>query len=314
MAHCARIAAAFILAIGCPLAVSAAPSTAIPWRTQWNQALFAQATREHRFVLLDLHAVWCHWCHVMDEQTYADPAVAALIGKRYLPVSIDADADPALASRYGDWGWPATIVLAADGSEIVKRRGFIPAAQMASLLQAIIDDPTPGPSARTAATPAAGGGLALSESQRARFKKTYVDAYDVTFGGWGSGQKFIDAATLDYTLDLVSQERDREAERRARQTLDANLALIDPVWGGVFQYAATPDWNSPHYEKLISFQADDLRLYAEAYARWHDPRYLQAAQAVRRYMVTSSRLRPARSMSVRMRTCRSACRDMITTR
>ncbi len=108
----------------------------IHWQRQWNQSLFAQASREHRFVLLDLHAVWCHWCHVMDEKTYADTSVIGLIGSHYLPVSIDADSDPALSSRYGDWGWPATIVLAADGTEIVKRRGFIPPEQMASLLQA----------------------------------------------------------------------------------------------------------------------------------------------------------------------------------
>src|SRR5580704_11102928 len=129
-----------------PAATTAAPP--IHWHTQWSESLFAQAAREHRFVLLDLHAVWCHWCHVMDEKTYADHTVVALIDQRYLPVSIDADSDPALTSRYGDWGWPATIVLAADGTEIVKRRGFIPAAQMATLLQAIIDDPTPGPRAR----------------------------------------------------------------------------------------------------------------------------------------------------------------------
>src|SRR5579864_6371740 len=96
-------------------AADAAPASApIQWRTQWHQSLFTEAAREHRFVLLDLHAVWCHWCHVMDEKTYTDPTVRALIGQRYVAVSIDADSDPALASRYGDWGWPATIVLAPD--------------------------------------------------------------------------------------------------------------------------------------------------------------------------------------------------------
>jgi uncharacterized protein YyaL (SSP411 family) len=126
-------------------AARAADAPPIRWQRQWSQALFAQAAREQRFVLLDLHAVWCHWCHVMDEKTYTDPSVRALIGQRYVAVSVDADSDPALASRYGDWGWPATIVLAPDGTEIVKRRGFIAPQQMASLLQAIIDDPTPGP-------------------------------------------------------------------------------------------------------------------------------------------------------------------------
>jgi uncharacterized protein len=259
----------------------------IVWQRQWNPALFEQAAREHRFVLLDLHAVWCHWCHVMDDETYADGRVIALIGARYLPVSIDQDSDPALASRYGDWGWPATIVLASDGTEIVKRRGFIAPQQMASLLQAIIDDPTPGPSVGVAPSAVVAHGTALGDAKRAAFRKTYDEAYDARYGGWGSGQKFIDAPTLEYTLALVLEERDALAERRARQTLDANLKLIDPVAGGVYQYSATPDWASPHYEKLLSFQSDDLRLYSEAYARWHDRRYLDAALALERYMSTA---------------------------
>jgi uncharacterized protein YyaL (SSP411 family) len=266
-----------------PAATTAAPP--IHWHTQWSESLFAQAAREHRFVLLDLHAVWCHWCHVMDEKTYADHTVVALIDQRYLPVSIDADSDPALTSRYGDWGWPATIVLAADGTEIVKRRGFLPPEQMASLLQAIIDDPTPGPSVRSPLPVAhAAAGAALGKGQLAALRKTYDEAYDKQYGGWGSGQKFIDAPTMEYTFALVVEERDALAEQRARQTLDANLRLFDPVWGGVYQYSATADWASPHYEKLLSFQADDMRLYSEAYARWHDPRYLQAALALQHYI------------------------------
>lgn len=282
-----------LLALALPVAAvagkasgAAAPAPpGISWKTQWNPSLFAQALREHRFVLLDLHAVWCHWCHVMDEETYADRSVIALIGRAYLPVSIDADSDPALSSRYGDWGWPATIVLAPDGTEIVKRRGFIPPAQMASLLQAIIDDPTPGPSVVNAAAVSARGSTLVTEVQRAAFTRTYDEGYDEKYGGWGSGQKFIDAATLEYTLMRVVEARDATAERRARQTLDANLKLIDPVWGGVSQYSETIDWLSPHYEKLLAFQADDMRLYAEAYARWHEPRYLEAAQALHRYSV-----------------------------
>ena len=282
------LAVTLLTAALCAAAVGATPpagaaSAPIAWRTQWNQALFAEAAREHRFVLLDLHAVWCHWCHVMDEQTYADATVRKLIAQRYVAVGVDADSDPALTSRYGDWGWPATIVLAADGTEIVKRRGFIAPAQMASLLQAIIDDPTPGPSVQPAA-PMSAGSAALSQAQREAFRKTYQEAYDAEHGGWGSGQKFIDAATLEYTLALVVDERDAAAEQRARQTLDANLAIMDPVWGGVYQYSENPDWTSPHFEKLLSFQTDDLRLYAQGYARWHDPRYLDAAHALHRYM------------------------------
>src|SRR5271168_4409308 len=117
----------------------------ITWEP-WSDTVFAKAKSEGRFVLLDLGTVWCHWCHVMEEVTYRDPAVINLVGRRYLAVRVDADARPDLSNRYEDYGWPATIVFNNDGSEIVKRRGYLPPDQMASMLQAIIDDPSPGPS------------------------------------------------------------------------------------------------------------------------------------------------------------------------
>ena len=92
----------------------------------WSDTIFEQAQREHRFVLLDLEAVWCHWCHVMDEQTYADPKVVALVRSHYLPVKVDQDSRPDISDRYEDYGWPATVVFKSDGSEIVKRQGYLP--------------------------------------------------------------------------------------------------------------------------------------------------------------------------------------------
>jgi uncharacterized protein len=254
----------------------------VHWRTAWNEELLSQAKREHRFVLLDLEAVWCHWCHVMEQQTYADPKVDALIAAHYIAVKVDQDGNPDLANRYGDWGWPATIVLAPDGSEIVKRRGFIAPQNMASMLQAIVDDPTPGPSvgAEPAVEAAAG---ALNPQQRQRLQQQLDQAYDAANGGWGSGQKFLDAYAVQWLL-LQAEGHDAGAEQRARQTLDANRRLIDPVWGGVFQYSENLDWSSPHFEKIMSYQADDLRLYALAYARWQDPGDLAAAQAIRNYL------------------------------
>ena len=219
----------------------------------------------------------------MDQKTYSDPQVKALIAKSYVAVSVDADSDPDLSSRYGDWGWPATIVLAADGTEIVKRRGYIPAAQMAALLQAIIDDPSPGPSVKPAVEIIGTGGARLRAHERTALSAVYDQMYDEQHGAWGDVHKFIDDAALELTYSKIDGG-DSTALRRARQTLDANLRLIDPFWGGVYQYSDEVDWLSPHFEKLMSFQADDLRLYSEAYARWHDPRYLAAAQSLYGYM------------------------------
>jgi uncharacterized protein len=272
-----------LIAVGAALMFAAQVDAApVSWQSHWSDAVFAQAARDHRFVILDLHAVWCHWCHVMDEKTYGDSKVQALIAKHYVAVSVDADSDPDLNSRYGDWGWPATIVLAADGTEIVKRRGYIPPEQMAVLLQAIVDDPSPGPSVAPAII-VAQGGRSLTAHERAKALQTLDEIYDEQHGGWGDVHKFIDAGALELTYSRIDAA-DSVALHRARQTLDANLRLIDPVWGGVYQYSDEVDWQSPHYEKLMAFQADDLRLYSEAYARWQDPRYLAAAQSLYRYM------------------------------
>jgi uncharacterized protein YyaL (SSP411 family) len=85
----------------------------INWQP-WSDSVFAQAQKEGRFVLLNLGAVWCHWCHVMDEITYRDPKVIELIRSHYIPVWVDEDSRPDLSNRYEDYGWPATIVFGAD--------------------------------------------------------------------------------------------------------------------------------------------------------------------------------------------------------
>ena len=97
-------------------------------------------------MLLDLEAMWCNWCHVMDDITYRDSVVMRLRNQRYILVKVDQDARPDISNRYQDYGWPATVAFAANGSEIVKRQGYIPPRPMSSMLHPIIDDPTPAPS------------------------------------------------------------------------------------------------------------------------------------------------------------------------
>src|ERR1700722_6659981 len=171
----------------------------ISWQP-WSDSVFAQAKSEGRFVLLDLGTVWCHWCHVMEEVTYQDPAVMDLLGRRYLAIRVDADARPDLSNRYEDYGWPATIVFNSDGSEIVKRRGYLPPDQMASMLQAIIDAPSPGPSVVSEAPLVAGGETALGSTRRNELRQILIDRYDTTNRGWGTGQKLLDWDTIEYCL------------------------------------------------------------------------------------------------------------------
>jgi uncharacterized protein YyaL (SSP411 family) len=271
--------AAFAIAV-----LTASPSFAgeLKW-SDWGDNLFARAAAEKRFVILDLEAVWCHWCHVMEKTTYSDPEVKSLLASKYLPVRVDQDANPDLSSRYGDWGWPATIVFGPDGTEIAKIRGYIEPPRMQALLKAIIDDPSPGPSVGEAFEITPSASAFLGKEQRAALTKNYDGSYEEKLGGWGEAQKYIDADSMDLAITRA-EAGDATATKRARQTLDAAIALVDPVWGGVFQYSEGGSWGHPHFEKIMSFQAQYLRQYSQAYALWKDPKYLAAARDIERYL------------------------------
>ena len=265
------------------LALAAPDSKKITW-LPWSDDIFERAKKENRFVLLDLEAVWCHWCHVMDEKTYSDPKVIALIQSRYLAVRVDQDSRPDLSNRYEDYGWPATIFFAPTGAELVKRSGNIPPEQMASILQAIIDDPTPGPSVLAETRLNVTDSGALGAPLRGELKKSFQDEYDTEYGGWEFGHKYLQADSVEWALHEAANG-DKVAEKRARETLSKARVLLDPAWGGVYQYSAE-GWNEPHFEKIMSFQADNLRVYSEAYAQWKQPKDLGMAQSIRTYLKT----------------------------
>jgi hypothetical protein len=249
----------------------------------WSDAAFARARKEHKFVLLDLEAVWCHWCHVMDDVTYRDPVVIRLLQQRYVLVKVDQDARPDISNRYEDYGWPATVVFAADGSEIVKRQGYIPPRPMSSMLQAIIDDPSPGPSVEKEAAFHPAADSAIPQALLARVQKQFGMQYDVPVSGWGFGHKYLDANSIEYAMRLAAHGN-AEAARRATDTLHNAAALLDPAWGGMYQYSVGGHWSEPHFEKLISIQADALREYSLAYAQTQNREDLSAVQSVQRYV------------------------------
>ena len=249
----------------------------------WSDAIFVQAAREHKFVLLDLEAVWCHWCHVMDEQTYSNLAVRRLMNERYIAVKVDQDSRPDISNRYEDYGWPATVIFSAKGGEIVKRQGYLPPVQMASILQAVIDDPSPGPSVEPEKTIAYAVTPFLAPALLAEVNKQYEKQYDVAGKGWAFGHKYLDADSVEYASTLA-KHGDKLQEKRVNETLQAATKLLDPIWGGAYQYSTGGNWDEPHFEKLSFIQAQVMRSYAQAYGQFRDPEYLIAAQNVHRYV------------------------------
>ena len=173
---------------------------------------------------------------------------------------------PDLSDRYEDYGWPATVVFDGGGHEIVKRQGYLTPDEMAGMLQAIIDDPSPGPSVQAEKEIAFPANPLLANGLRAQLEKDYLAGYDAQQGSWGTEQKYLDVDSVELAIDRAAHG-DARAETMAKQTLDAQLQLVDPVWGGVYQYSTDGVWTKPHFEKIMSVQAENLRIYAECIPR-----------------------------------------------
>jgi len=251
-------------------------------------ATLARAKAERRFIVLDGSAEWCHFCHVMEAETYHDPQVAEILAKSFIAVKVDVDARPDIEERYGAWGWPATVIFSPDAEELGKYRGYIPPKEFATILRDVVHagaaasaDPHP------AVTPLPVSTMPLSEEELAwierRVELDLDEYYDEDEGGWGRSQKAPIAQDNAWAL-LRARAGDRVMQERVLFTLDKQRAVLDPVWGGIYQYSVGRDWTHPHFEKLMPYQAGALENYAEAYALTGDPKELQIAQSIRSFI------------------------------
>jgi len=260
-----------------------APREELPWAALTPET-FARAKAEHKYIVLDGSAEWCHWCHVMEATTYHDPAIRKILDKHFIAVKVDVDSRPDVEERYGDYGWPATVMFAPDATEIGKYRGYINPEKFKGILEDIVasglaekrGDEKPKPVVKAPKT-------ALSEEHLAWIQREIdvqlEDYYDEDQGSWGRQQK----APLGWNNAWLLSKAERgsaKAKAQALFSLEKQAALIDPVWGGIYQYSAAGDWEHPHFEKLMTFQAPALDNYATAYALTKDPKQLARAKAM----------------------------------
>ncbi len=247
--------------------------------SEWNEATFARAAREQKFVIVSLQSWWCPWCLTMNRETWADPEVRAELRDHFIPVYVDQDSRPDISQRYERWGWPATVIFGPDGSEIVKLRGYYSPRFFIPVLKETVKDPSPvdyGPGGgpereRTLST-------GLTDAERAHILGFLGKAWDAAHGGWGKS-KLVDGPTLDWFLGRA-KAGDAEAMERIRRTLTAQLALIDKDSGGLSQVTLEPDWSKPSLEFPMFAQQAGLAAYSRAWVLFGDPAYRAAADRI----------------------------------
>lgn len=289
-----------IAALAAPLVVGCAAPSATPSRASgaqdvvacdgriywdaWRPETFARAKSEKKLILVDVVADWCHWCHVMDKTTYADARVIGTVCDEYVAVRVDSDAQPDVAERYRDWGWPATAILSPDGAPVLERRGYQEPAEFAELLRSTAEDFRAGkPIAR--AEPPRRTPTDVEFEKIADVVGAQLDGtYDTSEESWGRRQKYPISAPVEREFRLAFRDGDAKRRGRALASLAKESKLLDPVWGGMYQYSTNGDWDHPHFEKIAPVQAGAIANFAEAYVATGDKRWLDAAKEVQRYV------------------------------
>ncbi len=254
----------------------------------WGEEAFRRAAREGKPVLLSISAVWCHWCHVMDETTYSDPEVIELVNSLYVPVRVDSDRHPDINRRYNQGGWPTTAFLSPRGA-LLAGTTYLPPETMRKALRRISELYTRNRGSLEGALPEAvrptGGAGVLHANLVGEVGASLLAAWDRLHGGLGGEPKFPHPEALLLALRL-SLKSGGEFLGFAAQSLRAMArgGLRDPWEGGFFRYSVTRDWSVPHYEKMLDDNARLLAVYLRAYGATGEEEFLRVARETAAYV------------------------------
>lgn len=276
----------------------------VDWH-EWGEAAFVRARAEAKPILLDIGAVWCHWCHVIDRESYESPEIAALINQFYVAVKVDRDERPDVDSRYqaaissisGQGGWPLTAFLTPDGKPFFGGTYFPPEDAMGRpgfkrILVAVAEAFRAKRSEIDSSAAALEDAVRQAENftnARGAFDPAIVQAmaasiignFDSRNGGFGQAPKFPHPAAIDLLLDLGQTSRDANLLLIANRTL-AKMALggvYDQLGGGFHRYSVDERWLVPHFEKMSYDNSELLKNYLHGFQVTNAPSAADAALA-----------------------------------
>jgi uncharacterized protein YyaL (SSP411 family) len=262
----------------------------IKWH-DWNEEVFQRAKAENKPVLLDISAVWCHWCHRLDKDTYAVPDIAEYIESHFIPIRVDTDKRPDINRRYNMGGWPTTAFLTPDG-RVIGGGTYIPPDQMRQTLRDIRSfweksqgKPTPEFDMPHPESIPIGS---LNSSIVEDVLGEIANNFDPVYGGFGSQPKFPSTDAYELALSKYHYSGNREHFRFAVVTLNtvAKSGTYDREMGGFFRYSTTRDWSIPHFEKMSEDNAKWLQLFLHGYQVTSEPIYLETAKGIISYVTT----------------------------
>jgi hypothetical protein len=281
----------------------------VDWR-EWSADAFDKAQRENKPVLLDIGAVWCHWCHVMDRESYENAEIAKLINENYIAVKVDRDERPDVDSRYqaavqaisGQGGWPLTAFLTPDGRPFFGGTYFPPDDQygrpgfkrvLQTLAEAyrekhsdVMESAEHVMTAIDHAESFAGRSGEISNGLVEAMVKSAIQSFDPHHGGFGSAPKFPHPSILDLLIDYCGRTGDEQALKVVTTTLHrmAQGGVYDQLAGGFHRYSVDERWVVPHFEKMSYDNSELLKNYVHGYQLTGNQFYADVARDIIRWM------------------------------
>lgn len=266
----------------------------IQWH-EWGPEAFRRAQTEDKLIVLDLTAVWCHACHVMDLTTYANPRIIQLLNANFIPIRVDTDQRPDLEARYRAGGWPTTNLLLPTG-EIFFQANALEFEEMEEILLEVQSVYVTDKAAlrkeasrlwnrvKEKVENGSSEGNALQVAMVEQSVEIMKKQFDTVNGGFRDAPKFFEPEAIQMAFAYGFFENDPELIKMGLDTLKKQVPLLDPVWGGFYRYAEQADWSQPHFEKMLTIQAKNLRNYVEAFQLTGDPHFKRIALALIEYV------------------------------
>ena len=279
---------------------------------EWGDAAFARARSQNKPILLDIGAVWCHWCHVMDRESYEDSEIAEIINGHFIAVKVDRDERLDVDARYqsavqamsGQGGWPLTVILTPEGKpffggtyfpkeERYGRPGFGHVLlTMAHAYHERKDEVLESADSVVAAIEYnesfSGRSADLQAGIVQKLVQSALQQFDKHQGGFGTQPKFPHPSILDLLLDHANRTGDEAARHAVQMTLDrmANGGMYDHLAGGFHRYSVDDRWIVPHFEKMSYDNSELLKNYVHSFQSFVDPEHARVAHEVIRWMDT----------------------------
>lgn len=271
----------------------------------WGDAAFAAAKAGAKPILLDIGAVWCHWCHVMDGESYEDPALAAYLNEHFVCVKVDRDERPDVDARYqravqaltGQGGWPLTAFLTETGDVFYGGTYFPPDGKFGrpgfkSVLERVRDIFTHQRDKVDATAVELRGHVAtmLTEGKPGALTPDLLDKggeqmariFDWRYGGFGTAPKFPHPSAIEFLITRWWDTRAPWMREIAERTLSgmARGGMYDQVGGGFHRYSVDERWVVPHFEKMSYDNAELLKAYLHGYAAFGTPLLRETAEGI----------------------------------